>query len=271
MTVNTQLAFTWAIALVFTLIGCGSGGGSSSGGIAANPDVISEGGAGAPVPDNSANDSYRILLLGNSHVGPIGGIIQTLVSVNQTGKTAVIKLAPGAKFLDERIDDGETYATLTGSQWTHVILQGQKYSMSAGAIYPTSAAELWVKRSKDQGATPILFPEHPQRGNAEEGRMLYDLHKSIAAKELSCVAPIGLAWDEALARNGTLPLHNADGNHASPTGALLTALVFYQIITGELAVALPYVSEFDVDEDTQTLLRQVASDVILFNPPCEVD
>ena len=257
--------------LAFLLFGiCLSGcGGNSSSPEPVNEDVIATEPGGLDIPDNSASDSYQVLIMGNSHVFGIGNIVETLIQSSMPAKQLMILQAPGSKFLDERINDGATLPVLNSQQWTHIILQAQKYSLSGTVIYPTTAAETWIRLSKQQGATPVLFPEHPRRGNLVEGRSVYELHQSIAENEKSCVAPVGLAWDEALQRQPTLSLYSADGNHASETGALLSSMVFYQIITGEPAVGLPFIETFAADEATQLLLREVVSSILSLYPACQ--
>ena len=83
-------------------------------------------------------------------------------------------------FLSDRVTDGVSYRDLEREPWTHVILQGQKYSTTGSYSYRTDAAEYWIRGSKKQGATPIMFPEHPRQGNTWEGQTLWDLHKGIA-------------------------------------------------------------------------------------------
>jgi hypothetical protein len=178
------------------------------------------------------------------------------------GSQAASALAPGYRYLADRIDDGETQALLNSRPWTHVILQAQKYSSSGLYFYPTDAAEEWIRRVRARQAEPILFPEWPRRGNTEEGPRVHELHLSIAAREPACVAPIGLAWEESTARYPGLALHAPDGNHSNPTGALLTAFVLYEVITGLPASGLPYVPTIAIDAATQQNLREVATDVI---------
>jgi hypothetical protein len=54
------------------------------------------------------------------------------------------------------------------------------------------------------------------------------------------IAPVGLAWDRALALQLILILHADDGNHTALAGAFLTSLVFYEVITGMSVDLLPY-------------------------------
>ena len=69
----------------------------------------------------------------------------------------------------------------------------------------------------------------------------------------------------------TLPqlvLHTPDGNHAALTGQLLTAFVFYEVITGEAADLLPFIKDIDVNEATQQVLKQLASETIQAHQAC---
>ena len=66
-----------------------------------------------------------------------------------------------------------------------------------------------------------------------------------------------------------LELHNSDGNHASNVGSFLTALVFYQIITGNSADLMPYINNVGVSPEIQGFLGQMASQIIAENPACD--
>jgi len=217
-------------------------------------------------PLNSQTD-YQVLLIGNSHSVSYGlpGLISTLIEAGEPGVNTYSDAAPGLNFLDERINDGITRELLESRSWTHVILQAQKYSSSGKYYYSTAAAEEWIRQVKAQNARPILFPEWPRKGNTEEGQRVHDLHLSISSRESACVAPIGLAWEESIARYPGLGLHAPDGNHSNLSGALLTAYVLYHVTTGQNAAQLPYIPAISVDSDTQRELREVAAYVVIKN------
>ncbi|MFM9726222.1 hypothetical protein ACKI1L_37495, partial [Streptomyces scabiei] len=69
---------------------------------------------------------------------------------------------------------------------------------------------------------------------------MHGIHKGIAEKQSSCVAPVGLTWNEALELSPRLDVHHSDGNHATNLGKLLSALVLYETITGESADLLTF-------------------------------
>jgi hypothetical protein len=263
------------LLFLLSLGGCGSGGGGSDGG--AQSPVSPVGStttrytSSQPLVDNTGRDAFNVLLIGNSHAIGLRSILQTVLRKGQPNKTSELQVAPGSKYLADRVADGRSEQSLESTVWSHVILQAQKYSSSGTVDYTTTAAEYWIRGSKGQGATPILFPEHPQRGNTREGPYLYDLHSAIAQREPACVAPVGLVWDEVVQRDRSLVLHQEDGNHASPVGLYLSALVFYQIITGQPADTIPNLSGIGIERATQQMLKETATYMLLNFPPCNYE
>lgn len=209
-----------------------------------------------------------ILMLGNSHTSfnRLPDMLVSMVRAGKPGKTAGVAVAPGFLFLDDRLRDPASVALMRSQNWSFVILQAQKYSASGLFTYSTAEAEEWVRMARKASAMPIMFPEWPRR-DVPETQRIYDLHVSIAMREPACVAPIGQAWDLALARYPALPLYDADGNHSAPAGAFLTALVLYATVTGNTPLDLPHFAEFPVDADTQGKLKAIASESVLVVPP----
>jgi hypothetical protein len=168
-------------------------------------------------------------------------------------------------FLEERATDRATLELLE-RRWSFVVLQAQKYSTSGQFHYPIDGAVALARRARAAGAVPILFPEWPRRG-IDETQRIYDLHVSIAQLEPACVAPVGQAWDLALARHPALTLHDPDGNHSAAPGAFLAALVIATTMTGTPPDTLPHVALAGVDADTQALLRRIAAETVLAYSP----
>lgn len=255
---------------VLGVIACGgSGDHQDNAPINQVPDDITEINSGLAIPNNQDVDSYKILFYGNSHIAHLSAPLELMFQQGKPDKQVLISSSSSVQYLAERLVNEADVARLTGENWTHVIFQAQKYSQSGSVEYPTTGAETWVKKAKAQSATPIMFPEHPQRGNDQEARMIHNIHLTIAKNEASCVAPVGLAWDLALSLKPDLAMHAADGNHASALGKVLTAMVFYQVITGESADLLPYIAGLSADQETQDFFGQVASQTIQENIACD--
>ena len=252
-----RLALALAAASCFLMVGCGGGGGGSAPPVAAAPAPAS------PPPPPPVNAAIAVLMIGNSHTSTndLPNALAALVRTGRPGRTVAVTVSPGSMFLEEHLDYAPTTTLLASRRWSFVILQAQKYSTSGQIFYPTSQAEEFIRRARGQGAVPVMFPEWPRR-DVNETQRIYDLHVYIAQREPACVAPIGQAWDWALARYPTLALHDADGNHSSPAGAYLTALVLYATLTGGAPSALPDLPLAGVSAETQGRLRGIASETV---------
>jgi hypothetical protein len=258
------------LVAVFSVASCG-GSGSKISGDDGDPSIFDRYTVSVPLVDNSTAGAYKVLLMGNSHAAGLAPVLAELLALGQPNKSIDVQMSPERGFLYELVNDGVSEQVLESEQWTHVILQGQRYSTSGVNTYPTDAAEYWIRGSKLQGATPILFPEHPREGQDWEARALWNLHTAIAARENACVAPVGLTWDYVMFEAPSLVFYLDDGNHASDTGLLLTAMVFYEIITGQPAVSLPELSTFDIDTASQQIMKAAVSTIIINYLLCDPD
>ncbi len=228
-----------------------SGGGGGGGSLSAPPDLP------------AAKADISLLFMGNSHTDfhDVPGMVADFVRAARPGKTVSSEQVPGYLFLDERLTDTVTLSRLNGQRWSGVILQAQKYSSSGQLTYSTSEAEELVRISRRQGAVPVMFPEWPRKGIAETQR-IFDIHVSIARNAPACVAPIGQAWDLAAVRDPGLALHDPDGNHARPAGAMLAAMMIAATLTGQSPLTFPTLSQRPVDAATQAQLRAFAAETI---------
>ena len=246
------------------LVACGSG--SNTENSTSVPDT-SIPNSGAAIVDNSGSADYQIIIYGNSHSTKLGSLLEQLISSELTN-SQVSTLTVSGRFLDEIVNASGNVEKLQQDNWSHAIFQGQKYSQSGSVNYSTSEAERLIASAKELDITPILFPEHPQRGDSKEGELVYQLHLSISEKEASCVAPIGLVWDKAIAALPELNFYSSDGNHASDAGHLLTAMTFYEVITGELADTLAYNAAFAITEQQHQQFGQIITQVLTEYPAC---
>jgi hypothetical protein len=246
---------TFCASLALLLVACGGGSGDTQPG----------GTVSTPPP---ATTDISLLFMGNSHTvaNDLSNMVADMVRAGEPRKTVAAVVAPGGMFLEERLHDAPTLALLRSQAWSYVILQAQKYSTSGQFSYSTAEAKELIRITRAQRAVPVMFPEWPRK-DIDETQRIYDLHVSIAQVESACVAPIGQAWDLALARDPTLILHAPDGNHSAPAGAFLAALVLYATITGQSPLDLPPLPQYPVDVPLQETLRGIAAETVQTVPP----
>ena len=220
---------------------------------------------------DGAAEAVRVLMIGNSHSSrsDLPTMFETLLNAGLPDAAVVVERAPGWAFLADRLEHGPTRRAFDSAAWTHVILQAQKYSTSGRYRYPTDGAEEWIRRTHAIGAVPVLFPEWARRGNQDEAMRVQQLHESIASRASACVAPVGIAWEVAQDNKPGLVLHVSDGNHANRRGALLTAYVLYEVVSGRQAETLPHIESLKASEEDQALFRRIASALLARKPACE--
>lgn len=225
--------------------------------------VACGGGSEGDAPSAPVAADITLLFFGNSHSHnhDVPGLVQALVGAAHPARTVAAVTAPGLLFLDERLAHAPSIELMRRQRWSAVVLQAQRYSSSGAVEYSTAEAEEWVRRARAAGAMPILFPEWPRRGVAETARIVA-LHESIAAHQPACVPPIPQAFDIAQRLDAGLVLHASDGNHASPAGALLAALVIAATFTGLPPAQAPTLQIAGVDVATQTTLRAAAAEAL---------
>jgi hypothetical protein len=239
------------LAVVLTIGLCGCGGGGS------DPPT-------PPLPAAPVAGEIGLLFMGNSHtsLNALPDMVGAMVRAARPGRVVTVAEAPGWMFLDERSADPPSLALLRSRPWTFVVLQAQKYSESGLFDYPITGALTLIRAARGQNATPIMFPEWPRLGIPESQR-IFALHVSIAQSDPACVPPIPQAFDLALSLYPSVRLHAADGNHSTPMGAFLAALVIATTMTGTPPTQLPFLPDFPaVEAGTQAALRAVAEQTL---------
>jgi hypothetical protein len=218
-------------------------------------DSASQQNVDVKTPDAVVSESptIAVLMIGNSHSArhDVPHLLKTLLQQRYPRASIVVERAADSAFLDEHWNNQRTRRLLASRQWTHVILQAQKYSMSGRYHYSTLEAEKWIRAVRDAGATPLLFPEWARRDEADEVDRIYRLHRDIADRATACVVPIGYAWQRTQQLQPDLVLHADDGNHASFAGAWLTALMLLAAIDHQLPTDFPVFSDLPIARPDQ--------------------
>ena len=261
--------FSVLMAVLLTA-SCGGGGGNSDSTIPPSPTE-------SPTPTTPAQPTpqddvtFNVLFMGNSHTAAnqMPSMVEALINQHLSDLKGRTERVPHYRFLVDHAASQQTLSMLSSTQWTHVVLQAQKYSQSFTTEYPIDGALSLIAKAQAQDAQAIMFPEWAQRNNSAETDYVHNIHARIAEQSGACVAPIGYAWQRALELRPELELHAADGNHASLTGSYLTALVLFETITGEAADLLPASSTTNIDADTQRFLGQMATYAIANHSPCD--
>ena len=138
--------------------------------------------------------------------------------------------------------------------WDVVVLQGH----SLEAIEPdrrpglVEAAGRFGRDIRAKGAKPVLFMTWAYADQPGMTPRLVRAFTGIGLELDMMVAPVGLAFGDALERVAGLRLHHPDGIHPSLEGTYLAACVFYAALFGKSPAGLDYAAGLD-----ETLAQQL--------------
>jgi len=154
-----------------------------------------------------------------------------------------------------------------------VVLQEQSQIPSFDPIYRAKEFDPYVslltQKISAAGARPLLFLTWGYRNGdrrnlpddtfAAMQTRLYSGYWDAARSTGAAIAPVGLAWSEAVASRPQLDLWASDGKHPSRLGSYLAACVFYATLTGRSPVGDTFTD--GLNESDARFLQSVAWDI----------
>jgi hypothetical protein len=222
----------------------------------------------------SDRSGLRVLFVGNSYTyyNEMPSLVHRLAEGDE-GAPAVFSVeytAPNWTLRRAAQDDGLT-DLLEEVRWNVVVLQEQSqmlsFSPEGRRRYTSPYARALNREIAVAGGRTMFFLtwgyQVGDRRNvpgdtydAMQAR-LTEGYLELAGELGAEVAPVGLAWAEALQRRPGLELWKSDGAHPSKIGSYLAACVFYAILTGRD----PTESDFtgDLDAADAWFLQDVAA------------
>nr|WP_290223520.1 DUF4886 domain-containing protein [Trichocoleus desertorum] len=229
----------------------------------------------APKPKPKPTSS--ILFIGNSYTYQ-NNLPQMLSELAKSGGQAIAidMVAEGGWKLMQHATSASTLYKIGQQQWTFVVLQEQSVVSS---VEPNRTQEMYpaVRILDDQiqqaGARTLLFLTWGRRdGFAEVGHpdfatmqaQLQAGYLAIAQERNLLVAPVGMAWQTALAQRPDLQLWESDGSHPSLAGSYLAACVFYAVLYGKSPEGLKYTA--GLSSDAAQFLQSAAATTVLSDP-----
>jgi hypothetical protein len=229
----------------------------------------------------SSDEGVRVLFVGNSltYRNEMPALVQQLAAADDGAPRiiAVEYVASNWSLRAASKDDGLA-RLLREVRWDVVVLQERSYlpalAPEARAVEVEPFAYALRSQIERAGAETMLFMtwgyEDGDDGavpgdtfTAMQERVAYaywELGRNLDAR----VAPVGVAWAEALRRAPSVDLWANDGRHPSGRGSYLAACVFYALLTEQSPVGNAFTGELDRAE--ADLLQAVALDVVVDYP-----
>ena len=158
---------------------------------------------------------------------------------------------------------------IRNGRWDRVVLQDR----SGGPLEELESfrnhARLLDEEIKRHGAKTIFFMTWANKSRPRTQKILTEAYGRIATELGAVPAPVGLAWEKAQALDVELNLHHIDDRHANPSGAYLTACVFYAVLFNASPEGLPATLQIegkirlDLAEERAGFLQNIAYETVL--------
>jgi hypothetical protein len=183
--------------------------------------------------------TQRILFIGNSYTycNELPIMLAQLAAAGEK-HVEVHQVTAGGVTLEWHAQNEATLAALYEA-WDFVVLQEHSIRPIQDMPKMAMAAAALQSRIAVTGAQTVLFMTWARQHFPEMQAGLARVYAVIAHEIGARVAPVGLAWEAALAADPSLALHTEDKSHPTPLGSYLAACVFYATFFGESPVGLP--------------------------------
>jgi hypothetical protein len=194
--------------------------------------------------------TLKVLFIGNSYTffNNLGDLVAGVAAGLPGPKISPALAVQGGMPLGWHLVNGPAMAMLDEGTWDHVVMQD--HSLFGGIVFqgeprmvpPTGfheSARIMVPRVRARNARPLFFMTWARRGRPAEEPILTNGYLDIGRELGVDVAPVGIAWTEALKQGVPVDLFSADGAHPSPAGSYLAACVIYASLTGKNPAGAP--------------------------------
>jgi hypothetical protein len=225
----------------------------------------------------SDGSELRVLFVGNSftYYNSLPELVDRLAAADQGAPPIFVASYTRAGWtLQEAAQDGRLESLLEDVAWDVVVLQEQSQLLSFPTGQRRRETHPFAHALEDQissaGGQTVLFMTWGYRDGDPRNYpgdtftamqlRLVEGYSDLGAELPAPVAPVGLAWREALHREPRLELWAGDGEHPSMAGSYLAASVFYAMLSGKDPSRSTFTGRLEPAE--ARFLRGVAWDVV---------
>jgi hypothetical protein len=200
-------------------------------------------GAQACAPATAAEDSAGVglLFIGNSltYTNELPAVVARLAQAAGEEVTVDLVAGPNLAVVDHTNGATNAIERIDSRRWSFVVLQ--QGPTPAGVCRDTLiiAAMRLAPHIRQTGARAVLFLPWARQDSPQWLDFASESATLAARATGGVVAPIGVAWKDALTIDPTLPLYGSDGYHPAPAGTLLAALTLYDRLSGRDVRRIP--------------------------------
>lgn len=131
--------------------------------------------------------------------------------------------------LEDHYDNRVAVRAIQEEQWDFVVMQQGPSALASSRQHLVFWAKVWGGMIDSAGnATPVMYGVWPEADRLFDFPNVAASYREAADSIHGLFAPAGEAWQQAWARDSTLPLYAADEFHPSTMGTYLAALTVFQ-------------------------------------------
>ncbi len=184
-------------------------------------------------------DSLNVLFIGNSFTArnDVPALIAQLAAARSKNFTHQLISAGGAS-LRMHWNKGEAQQVIQQNKFDYVVLQEQSTLPLKNGVRMHDNIRLFDEVIKKSGAKTALYLTWARQNAQETQAAINDAYFSIGREIGAIVIPVGVAWQNFLAQNNQIVLHDKDLSHPSLAGSYLAACVFFAVLFGESPVGI---------------------------------
>lgn len=154
--------------------------------------------------------------------------------------------------------NNETLEAIDRGGWDYVVLQDHSQRGVEDPDKLRGAAARLAERARRVNAEPVLYMTWARQHIPEMQDAVCSAYLTAGKQIDAKVAPVGLAWRQALATIPGIKLHVEDKSHPGILGTYLAACVFFGTIFNQTPVGLP--AKYPLSEHvTARIDREVAA------------
>jgi len=177
---------------------------------------------------------HSLLFIGNSltYTNDLPGMLANVARAAGDSVRVAMVAGPDLALIDHTNGATDAVAQIDQGRWSFVLLQ--QGPTPAGICRDTLiiAAMRLAPHIHAAGARAALFLPWPRQGYPQSVEFASQSAELAARAIGGIVAPVGIAWTNALNADPATPLYSGDGYHPAPTGTLLAALTIYDRLFG---------------------------------------
>lgn len=214
----------------------------------------------------------NILFIGNSHtyLHYMPQMLAELVrAADSAFKLNIDQVTGEGAGLQWHWNNAPSRDRIKSGQWDRVVLQ----DCSGGPLEELESFRTHARRLDEairrQGAKTVFYMTWAKKSHPRSQKIIADAYGHIATELGADLAPVGLAWEKAQALDVELDLYHIDDRHANPSGAYLTACVFYAVFFNASPEGLPAALQIegkirlDLAADRAGFLQKIAYETVL--------